>query len=257
MADLNATDAPVPAGTLVDLFERQASRRPEGVALVCGVTTMDYAALEAASNRLAWALIAAGIGTEDVVALCLERSPTLIVAILGTLKTGAAYLPLDPEHPPERLRFMLDDAGSTRVLTTAALLGRLPDDAAVMVLDDEAMAVRLAEMATHAPGDADRVRPLHPHNPAYLIYTSGSTGTPKGVAIAHRSITHYVDLIGRTVLGPACMPLFTASVFDLTLTTLFVPLCFGGRVWMIAPTPPQEALETIFGRARRRRTRSS
>ena len=245
--DLNATEAPVPGGTLVDLFERQASRRPSAVALVWGSSTMDYAALEAASNRVAWALIAAGIGAEDVVALCLERSAMLIVAILGTLKAGAAYLPLDPEHPPERLRFMLGDAAPRRVLTTAALRARLPEDAAVMVLDDAATAAHVAGMAAHAPGDADRVRPLRPHNPAYLIYTSGSTGNPKGVVIAHRSIAHYVDLVGRTVLGPACMPLFTASVFDLTLTTLFVPLCFGGRVWVIAPAAPQGALETIFG----------
>ena len=110
VADLNATDAPVPAGTLVDLFERQASRRPDGVALVCGVRRWTYAELDAASNRLAWALIAEGIGPEDMVAICLERSPALIVAILGTLKTGAAYLPLDPEYPAERLRFMIDDA---------------------------------------------------------------------------------------------------------------------------------------------------
>ena len=199
--DLNATEAPVPGGTLVDLFERQASRRPSAVALVWGSSTMDYAALEAASNRVAWALIAAGIGAEDVVALCLERSAMLIVAILGTLKAGAAYLPLDPEHPPERLRFMLGDAAPRRVLTTAALRARLPEDAAVMVLDDAATAAHVAGMAAHAPGDADRVRPLRPHNPAYLIYTSGSTGNPKGVVIAHRSIAHYVDLVGRTVLG--------------------------------------------------------
>src|SRR6185295_127578 len=127
LEEVNATDAPVPSGTLVDLFEGQASRRPDGVALVCGSTTLSYAALEAASNRLAWALIEAGIGAEDIVALCLERSPTLIVAILGTLKAGAAYLPLDPEHPPERLGFMLGDAGPIRVLTTAGLRSRLPE----------------------------------------------------------------------------------------------------------------------------------
>src|SRR5262249_46627476 len=104
----------------------------------------------------------------------------------------------------------------------------------------------LAGLPDHAPTQADRVRPLRPHNPAYLMYTSGSSGNPKGVAITHQSIAHYVDLVGRTVLGPACMPLFTASVFDLTLTTLFVPLCCGGQVWLIAPSTPQTALETIF-----------
>ena len=157
--DLNATEAPVPGGTLVDLFERQASRRPSAVALVWGSSTMDYAALEAASNRVAWALIAAGIGAEDVVALCLERSAMLIVAILGTLKAGAAYLPLDPEHPPERLRRMLGNAAPRRVLTTAALRARLPEDAAVMVLDDAATAAHVAGMAAHTRATPTRAGP--------------------------------------------------------------------------------------------------
>ena len=142
----------------------------------------------------------------------------MVVAILGTLKAGAAYLPLDPDSPPQRLALMIDDARPKRILT------QLPD---------------LDAWPTTPPGDADRTFPLRPHHPAYLIYTSGSTGTPKGVAIGQQSIAHYIDLAGRTIVGPgARMPLFTSPVFDLTLTTLFVPLCFGGQMRILSPPDP-------------------
>ena len=135
----------------------------------------------------------------------------MIVAILATLKAGAAYLPLDPDYPAERLAFMIEDARPKRVLTSSDV------DAAA---------------AERAPTDADRTTPLRPHHPAYIIYTSGSTGKPKGVAISQQSIAHYIDLVGRTILGGdrARMPLFTSPVFDLTLTTIFAPLCFGGQI---------------------------
>ncbi len=246
--DLNDTAAPCPADTLVALFEQQVARTPRHTALVGADQTLSYTELDARANRLAWHLIADGIGPEDIVALCLDRTPELIVALLATLKAGAAYLPLDPDYPRARLAGLLEDAAPRYRLTTTARRDRLPDGPHTLCLDDPAVTATLAGFPTTAPTDADRTTPLRPRHPAYLIYTSGSTGTPKGVMIGQHSIAHYIDLVGRTVLGSSAaqMPLFTPAVFDLTLTTLFAPLCGGGQLRIMAATHPAAALEAIF-----------
>ncbi|HWX87940.1 MAG TPA: amino acid adenylation domain-containing protein, partial [Solirubrobacteraceae bacterium] len=251
--DFNDTAASLPEATLAELFERQAAKTPDHIALVFEDRELTYAQLEARTNRLAWRLIADGIGPEDIVAICLERSLEMVVAILATLKAGAAYLPLDPDYPLERLEFMIQDARPKRLLTSCDLGGRLPagQHGVSLWLDTPAVAEDLAGFPASAPTDADRTIPLRPHHPAYLIYTSGSTGTPKGVMITQRSIAHYIDLVGRNVLGTsvAKMPLFTSSVFDLTLTTLFVPICFGGAIQVLSSRHPEDALKEIFLKA--------
>ena len=126
----------------------------------------------------------------------------MVVAILATLKAGAAYLPLDPDYPAERLAFMLEDARPKRILTIAALARSCRRLASICLRSTPALIAELAACRS-APTDADRTTPLRPQHPAYLIYTSGSTGEPKGVAIAQQSIAHYIDLVGRNVLGPA------------------------------------------------------
>ena len=245
----NDTAVPLHQETLAELFERQVRRMPKNIALLFEDRQCTYAELDARANQLAWKLIASGIGPEDIVAICLERSLEMVVAILATLKAGAAYLPLDPDYPGERLSFLLEDARPKSILTTAALCASLPEisHSLCVLLDTPEVAADLAGFAAGAPADADRTTPLRPQHPAYLIYTSGSTGKPKGVAISQQSIAHYIDLVGRKVLGPdVSMPLFTSAVFDLTLTSIFTPICFGGQIRIIPQKNAQGAVEEIF-----------
>ncbi len=220
--DLNDTAAPCPADTLVALFEQQVARTPRHTALVGADQTLSYTELDARANRLAWHLIADGIGPEDIVALCLDRTPELIVALLATLKAGAAYLPLDPDYPRARLAGLLEDAAPRYRLTTTARRDRLPDGPHTLCLDDPAVTATLAGFPTTAPTDADRTTPLRPRHPAYLIYTSGSTGTPKGVANTQQNVVRLFDAT-RPWFGfdehDTCT-MFHSCAFDLSLRTL-------------------------------------
>ncbi len=248
LQEFNDTAASLPQTTLIERFEQQVRQPPSDMALLLGEQRRSYAELNDRSNQLAWKLIAEGIGPEDIIAVCCERSFEMIVAILAALKSGAAYLPLDPNYPAERLAFLLDDARPKRILTTLALVTKLPEASRGLCwpLDAPELAAELVGFAATDPTDADRTTPLRAQHPAYLIYTSGSTGVPKGVAISQQSIAHYIDLLGREVLGPKpSMPLFTSAVFDLTLTSLFAPLCAGGTI-RILPQNAQEAIEEIF-----------
>ena len=162
-------------------------RTPRAPALVFDQETLSYAELNRRANHLAHWLIGQGVGPERLVGIALERSAELVVAVLGILKAGAAYLPLDPDYPPGRLAQMLEDAGAVPVLTTAALQGRLPAGAAPLVLlDSDKVRAGVARSPDHDPTNGERTCPLRPEHPAYVIYTSGSTGTPKGVIIEHR-----------------------------------------------------------------------
>ncbi|MFH8408889.1 amino acid adenylation domain-containing protein [Streptomyces sp. NPDC018019] len=186
----NDTARSVPATTLPRLFEDQARRTPAATALVCGATTLTYAELNSRANRLAHTLIARGAGPETFVALALPRTAEHIAGLLAVLKTGAAYVPVDPELPAERIRFLLADTRPVCVLTTAAAGERLPDTAPALCLDGPAAARDLAGRPDTDPTDADRRSPLAPDHPAYVSYTSGSTGQPKGVVVGHRQLTN-------------------------------------------------------------------
>ena len=142
--------------------------------------------LDARSSQLAHHLRALGVGPEVVVGLCVERSLEMLVGLLGILKAGGAYLPLDPDYPPERLAFMLDDAGAPLLLTHSALLDRLPEHHARIVRLDADWPT-IAAQPTTAPALA-----LDAQNAVYVTYTSGSTGTPKGVVVAHRNVVRLV-----------------------------------------------------------------
>ena len=165
------------------LFAAQAARTPDATAVIFEDRVLTYAALDAHANRLAHHLQSLGVGPETMVGLCVERSPEMVVGLLGILKAGGAYLPLDPNYPRERLAFMLADAGCPVLVTQQALLDRLPEDGAaqrhVVRLDADASAI------ARQPGTAPALD-LDPRHPAYVIYTSGSTGTPKGVVVEHR-----------------------------------------------------------------------
>lgn len=227
----NATDRPFPSEKTVQrLFTERAAEKPGAVALVHGGTEITFAALDAESSRIARRLHAAGIGPGDIVGVFLERSPLLVSAILGVLKAGGAYLPLDPAYPRERLSFIVEDSGLPLLLTQGSLAPRLPapGPAKVLRLDDAAAQARGSEtpgspaVADEGPEAAGRI--------AYVIYTSGSTGKPKGVAIEHRNLMALLawarGLYSDDELGGVLCA--TSVCFDLSVFEIFAPLCLGG-----------------------------
>ncbi|MFJ2277592.1 amino acid adenylation domain-containing protein [Streptomyces sp. NPDC087866] len=209
--------------TLPALFRRAADRHPDATAVQHGDTRLSYAALDARANRVARLLIAHGAGPEQTVALALPRSAEQIVALWAVLKAGAAYLPVDPEYPADRIAHMLTDARPVLVLSDSATSPRItaavPGDALpLLVLDTDDTAERIAAAADTDPADGDRTAPLTPLAPAYVIYTSGSTGRPKGVAMPGAALANLVawheDVLPG---GPGVRTAqFTAISFDVS-----------------------------------------
>ncbi|WP_409495449.1 non-ribosomal peptide synthase/polyketide synthase [Amycolatopsis sp. cmx-11-12] len=190
----------VAPSTVAGLFEVQVRRSPEATAVVSGEVALTFTELNERANRLARALVAHGVGPEDFVALALPRSADVLLAILAVHKAGAAYLPLDPDYPAERLVAMLTDARPKLILTEPELLESLPrNEIETLVLCALVTEDRLAHDLT----DRDRVRPLSPDHPAYVIYTSGSTGTPKGVVVPHRGVVNLFHSHRATLHRPA------------------------------------------------------
>jgi amino acid adenylation domain-containing protein len=233
LMEWNATERALPALLLPALFEQQVQRAPDAVALVCADQRWSYAELNARANRLAHHLMAAGIGPESLVALALPRTAELIVSLLAILKAGAAYLPLDPAYPAERLAFMLRDAQPVRVLSTRPIAAGLPlQDVPVTCLDDAPVQAALATASTQDPTDAQRLSPLRPEHPAYVIYTSGSTGTPKGVVVTHAGLPSLAaSQIQDFGLTAASVTLQFASInFDVSFSEIARTLLAGGRL---------------------------
>nr|WP_246555422.1 non-ribosomal peptide synthetase [Streptomyces paradoxus] len=238
----NDTRAEVPRATLVELLEAQAARTPDAVAIVADGVETSYAELDARANRLARHLVGRGVGPETVVAVCLERGVDLVVALLGVLKSGAAYLPIDPEYPAERIAFTLADAHVACVLTGTALTGRLTGfegagaEVPVVALDDPAVVAETAGLAGGPLAVAERAGRLSPEHPAYVIYTSGSTGRPKGVVVEHRSLVNFLHSMQRRfVLGADDRLLAVTTVgFDIAGLELYLPLLNGARVILAA-----------------------
>ncbi|WP_329625052.1 amino acid adenylation domain-containing protein [Streptomyces sp. NBC_01255] len=213
-------------------FERQVRRGPDAVALVCEDRELTYAELNASANRLARLLAARGVGAEDVVGVALPRSPELVVALLAVMKAGAAYLPLDADHPRDRIAYMLSDAGARTVLTVRDLAGELPASEGVthLLLDDPATADALAAQAAGDPGV-----PVVLDQAAYVIYTSGSTGRPKGVVVPHDGVGSLIatatERIGITADSRVVQ--FASVGFDVTVWDLIMSLCVGGRIIVV------------------------
>jgi amino acid adenylation domain-containing protein len=214
------------AETTVDaLFARQAARTPDAVALVVAGRERTYAEVDRDANRLAHALRATGAAPERIVGILLPRGADLVTAVLGTLKSGAAYLPLDPAHPPARLAEIVEDAEPVAIVTTTELAERLAPGPPLVVLDEGV----LARSPDTAPPPAAR-----PDSLAYVLYTSGSTGKPKGVLVEHRSVVNFVrsvqELFSLTaddrVLG------FAALTFDVSVFELFSAFSTGARLYL-------------------------
>jgi amino acid adenylation domain-containing protein len=224
VVEFNDTAADLPAGrTMVDYFGEWAARHRDAVAVVAGEEHLDYGRLDALSEQLADRLRARGVGPGATVGLCLERGPALLVGLLGVFKAGAAYLPLDPEYPQERLDYMLGDSGAGFLLTESVLADRLPAAGVVRLLVD---------VAEPGPAPATpRTRP-GPDDVAYLIYTSGSTGRPKAVAVTHGNLLNLLLCMAeRLDVGPQDTVLaITTPCFDIAGLELFMPLVAGARV---------------------------
>jgi amino acid adenylation domain-containing protein len=235
LVEWNDTHRNYPHGLrLHQLFEAQASRTPDAVALVCQEGRVTYQELNLRANRLAHHLRQLGVAPEVRVGVCLTRSAKMVVALLGILKAGGAYVPLDPAYPEERLFFMLRDARASVLLTERHLLGVLPaNSASVLCLDDEGEGVlsQRVENLEDAP-QAD--------NLAYVIYTSGSTGRPKGVAITHHNAATFLHWAAEVFTAEDLKGVLasTSICFDLSVFELFGPLSRGGKVILV-----QNALE--------------
>jgi amino acid adenylation domain-containing protein len=216
----NDTAHPVADATLPELFGAQVARTPDAPALRTATGELSFAELDRAANRLARRLVRHGAGPETVVALALPRSAELITAELAVAATGAAFLPVDPNYPAERIAFMLADARPVLVLATSEL--DLDTGGPVLMVDD---AEPQEELSGQPLTDADRIAPLRPEHPAYVIYTSGSTGRPKGVVVPHTGlanfsaaeVAHCEVRPGDRVLALAS-PSFDASVLELCLS---------------------------------------
>ncbi|HEX3759865.1 MAG TPA: amino acid adenylation domain-containing protein, partial [Kofleriaceae bacterium] len=206
--------------TVHGLFREQAAAAPDRLALAWDGGRLSYGELDRRSDALAERLIAAGVDTDQPVALCLERSPDAVIAALAILKAGGAYLPLDPDHPTERLGFAIADAGARVLVTRRARAAALAALASRTVFVDDDAA---------DPGSAPRVERAAPTTCAYVMYTSGSTGQPKGVQIEHRSIVRLIGRVEYVRLGADTRFLHAAPLgFDASTLELWGPLLHGG-----------------------------
>ena len=226
-----ATDVSPVDRCLHEYFEQQTVSTPDALAVTAGAQRLSYRELNERANRLAHRLRELGVEREQLVGICLERSPELVVAFIAVLKAGGAYLPLDPDYPPDRLAFMLQDAQAPVILTTGRLADRVTHtDARVVHLEREAAA--LAAQPTTNPANLNT-----PNDLAYAIYTSGSTGTPNGVLIEHRSAANHMAWM------QAALPLDesdrvlqrTPVAFDASVWEVYAPL-FAGACLVLAPT---------------------
>ncbi|MET8013972.1 amino acid adenylation domain-containing protein [Streptomyces sp. NPDC005271] len=228
LGEWNATGHELPRQTWPRLFEAQTGRTPHATAVDFQGTAVSYAELNERANRLAHHLIAAGVGPEQFVAVALPRTDELIVALVALLKAGAAYLPIDPNYPADRIAFMLGQARPALLITTAGQAPALPDcDAPRLLLDDHAVRDAVAARPGHNPTERDRTAPLRLTSAAYAIYTSGSTGRPKGVVVPHTGIAalaaahaHSLALDADSRVLQLVSPNFDAAIGDFVMTLL-------------------------------------
>jgi amino acid adenylation domain-containing protein len=230
LRDWNATEQPFPDRRTEELIGERAALQPNAVAVAFEGQSLTYAELDARANALGHLLQELGVGPGVLVAICVERSLDMLVGLLGIMRAGGAYVPVDPSFPLDRQRFMIEDAGVPVIVTQERLRSQLPDHhGAVVCLDDTAewMAGR---PTTLPPSTAT------PDDLAYVIYTSGSTGTPKGVQIPHRALVNFLTTMGERpgMTADDVLVAVTTLSFDIAGLELYLPLVTGGRV-VIAP----------------------
>jgi amino acid adenylation domain-containing protein/non-ribosomal peptide synthase protein (TIGR01720 family) len=243
-AGWNDTAADYPRVTLSALFEDAVRRAPDAVAVTdLDGGTVSYAELNARANRLAHHLRALGIDAESVVGVCVEHGVDMFAALLGVLKAGAAYVPLDPEHPTDRLAFMLSDTGARVVVTEDAAASAVPAefDGTLVSLDGD------AEQLAGQPS-TDPVPVIGPDNLVYVMYTSGSTGRPKGVMISHAGLVNYLwwAIDGYGLDGASGAPMLGSIAFDLSVPNFFLPFIGGNDVTLLPKDKSLSALADLL-----------
>ncbi|WP_426575526.1 amino acid adenylation domain-containing protein (plasmid) [Xenorhabdus stockiae] len=246
----NQTDAPYPQDkTLPQLFEAQAAQHPDAIAVEFEEQVLSYGELNRRANHLAHYLITLGVGPDERVAICVERSPEMVVGLLAILKAGGAYVPLDPALPDERLAHMLKDSAPVALLTQStfaqALEAALPSASHTVLLDKQP--AYLTEQPAHNPA----VPALAPHHLAYVIYTSGSTGLPKGVEMPQSALSNLLHWHRHTPENPTTAGKtlqFAALGFDVAFQEIFTTLCEGGCLVLINDSlrrDPQQLLKLV------------
>ncbi|WP_145956919.1 non-ribosomal peptide synthetase, partial [Xenorhabdus miraniensis] len=248
----NQTDVSYPQDkTLQQVFEAQASQHPDATAIIFEDQSMSYGELNRRANRLAHHLIALGVRPDDLVAICLERSPDMVVGLLAILKAGGAYVPLDPTYPAERLAYMLEDAKPVALLTQTAQAGKLTRDVPMALIDNTVLLDSPAPLFETVL-DNNTLPDNNPDTPAlgltsrhlaYVIYTSGSTGLPKGVMVEHRNVLRLIINSGFADVGPAdCIAHCANTSFDAATWEIWSALLNGGCLYIV---PSSVLLEPI------------
>lgn len=224
----NATKADMPSLLTHQEFEEQVRRVPDAIALCFGDHSLTYLELNQRANRLARHLRAGGIGRESIVGLFLPRSELLVMAVLGVLKAGAAYLPIDASYPTQRLEYIARDSQAQLLISCTELAAKLPAGSHALLLDQ-------CEVALADIDASDLALPIASNDLAYVIYTSGSTGQPKGVMIEQRGLSNYLAHAKAHYERAECIgnPVHSSISFDATITSLYLPLLCGKQLFIV------------------------
>lgn len=221
--EYNKTGADAADDTIVMIFEKRVKKDPDNIAIFCGDRRLTYRELNERANALARLLRSKGMGRNDIAAIVADRSIELVIAILAVLKSGGAYVPIDPGYPAERIGYMLEDSKAKLLLTQEDYISRF------------AYKGEIIDICSEAVYEGEVSDPEHINSPedlAYVIYTSGSTGKPKGVMLEHRNLANYITWAAKSYLKGELLnfPLYTTISFDLTVTSVFTPLVAGSSI---------------------------
>ncbi len=240
----NSTAAAYPNSCIHELFERQAAKTPDLAAVVYQGTTLSYRQLNERANQVAHYLRNRGVGPETLVGVCLNRTPEMVIGLVGIWKAGGAYVPLDPAYPQDRLSFMMNDSAAKFLLTSADLKRLFPTAADKTILLDSDW----AEISRESSANPEPI--AAPSNLAYVMYTSGSTGEPKGAMILHSGLANYLTWAIRTyaVEQGGSVPVHSSISFDLTVTSMYPALLAGGNIELL---PEDVGAQSLLAALRR------
>ncbi|MHA4842639.1 non-ribosomal peptide synthetase [Flavitalea antarctica] len=240
LQDFNNTGANYPTNkTIIDVFEAQVSKTPDSVAVIFETSQLTYKALSEKSNQLAHYLQKKGVKRGDLIPVCIDRGLDMIVSILGILKAGAAYIPIDPEYPEERISYMLQDSGALTVVSSKSATLKLNNSANFSIIDPDGHWPLISQEATHNPQTMGQSQDL-----AYVIYTSGSTGKPKGVMIEHRSLINFLTSMQKRLQLDSNSVLLSVTTysFDICYLEFFLPLISGANLVIL---PREKTMDGI------------
>jgi amino acid adenylation domain-containing protein len=235
----NDTAVPYAGASVLERFEEQVEKTPEAPALIFNDQKLSYSELNQRANQLGNYLCGLGVGPEVRVGICIDRSIEMLVGVLATLKSGGAYVPLDPEYPLDRLRFMVDDARCSVLLTNERVLSRLPETKSTVICLDRDWKTIAGE-----PDHSPKIE-INGENLAYLMYTSGSTGQPKSVAMTHRALANLISWQLEQGGAPARTLQFASLSFDVSFQEIFSTWCSGGALLLVSDELRRDALSLL------------